>query len=141
MALPDPTDYQQVPITEAAGGVGAAQILIAAAVVLYAVYLMARPPAARHGVFIAAGVVAAFLPIVVGHLAMFVSQVRMLGGMSNLGPAASQRDMIHGMESASAHTWIGWAASGVAVPAMLLARWRLRRAAAARDAADAGPQT
>ena len=120
-----------------------------AAVVVYAVVLIARPPATRHGALIIGGVVAAFLPIVVGHLAMLVSQMRMLGGMSNLGPAASQKDMIHGMEAASVHTWVGWTASGVAVPAILLARWRLRRAAAAAraagdaspDAADAEPRT
>lgn len=138
--MPDATPYQQVPISEAAGGVGIVQILIAAAVVVYAVVLIARPPATRHGALIIGGVVAAFLPIVVGHLAMLVSQMRMLGGMSNLGPAASQKDMIHGMEAASVHTWVGWTASGVAVPAILLARWRLRRAAAAaRAAGDASP--
>ena len=117
----DPT-YRSVPISEAAGAVGVAQILVGAAVLVYAIVLAVRPPRTRQGLLFGIGLVAGFLPVVLGHVAMIALQVRALG-------SGEERGLVEGMESASVHTWIGWAVSAPAIVAVVLARRRFPRAA------------
>jgi hypothetical protein len=119
--------YEQVPIAEAAGAVGLVQVAVGVVVLAYAAWLALRRPVQRRGVLVGAGLVAAFVPVVIGHVVMLVAQVRVLHETGSLPPDAAQRTMVRGMESATVHTWIGWTASGVAFLAVLGARWLCRR--------------
>lgn len=121
------TAAAHVGILEAAGVVGWVQVAIALVVVAYAVALAWRPPVRDQGTKLLVGVVAACVPFVLGHFAMLVAQASEFREMSRAGAAATQRELVYGMEAASVQTWVGWTASGVAITAVLLARLRFPR--------------
>ena len=116
--------HEQVGILEAAGWIGCVQIAVGLAVVVYAALLAWRPPLRDRGTKLLAGVGAACVPFVLGHFAMLVAQASEFREMSRAGAAATQRELVYGMEAASVQTWVGWTASGVAITAVLLARLR-----------------
>lgn len=114
-----------VGIVEAAGWVGVVQVALGVAVVVYAARLAWRPPAHAPGTKLLVGVVGACMPFVVGHFGMLVAQMGTYREMTGAGAAASERELVLGMEAASVQTWVGWTASGVALAAVLLAGLRL----------------
>lgn len=117
--------YESVPIEDAAGDVGRIQIAIGALVLVWALWVALRPPRTHRPWLFLSLLAGAFLPVILGHAVMLVTQIRVLGETSGMDPAASQDRLVHGMESATVHTWIGWAVSGVLFVIVLLVRLRL----------------
>jgi hypothetical protein len=120
--LPDDAHtYREIGVLDAAGGVAVAQAVLAAGVVVYALWFALRARRENaEGLFLL-GLGLAFLPVVLGHASMLFAQ------MPAAKPGAGQEDLVRGMEQATVHTWIGWGLAGIAAAAVVGARFVVRR--------------